>query len=179
MVPDMFHVPISAPTAKRMKEAPMAEPTLSTADLVSVLSPNHRVGGELKDARLAAGHHSPAPRAVRHAPVLISEGPGGAGSGVIAVPQVIAGSQRVSVQPPGCVSIRRLGRGGPSSAQAVRGTCCTAEPLHRGGCRRGCTHPPTTNRSHRASKLPWPFPRKVDVEIRPRWHRVGACFVLK
>ena len=39
-------------------------------------------------------------RAVRHAPVLIGERPGCAGSGVIAVPEVIAGAQLISVQPP-------------------------------------------------------------------------------
>ena len=33
MVPDMFQVPISAPTARRMKIAPIAEATLSTAAL--------------------------------------------------------------------------------------------------------------------------------------------------
>ncbi len=31
MVPAMFHVPISAPTARRMKIAPMAEDTPPTA----------------------------------------------------------------------------------------------------------------------------------------------------
>ena len=34
MVPDMFQVPISEPTASRMKIAPIAEATLSTAAFV-------------------------------------------------------------------------------------------------------------------------------------------------
>ena len=33
-VPDMFHVPMSAPTARRMKMAPMAVEMLSTAALL-------------------------------------------------------------------------------------------------------------------------------------------------